>query len=259
VPSDAAFLHDDAKKYMKFLENHRKTFHDNLYSNHARNLISLWTAAQGRVSVLRDHLHKVSSGPVPFFSLRLGTTKSLAAYSVLTYLLGIGDRHLENLMWRRTDGALVGIDYGMAFGYATRKLPFPEMVPFRLTPVLQALFHPLSSTSMFQPLVRDVLDLAKKNQNAILPLVETFLVEPLSWWSEDRSDCDGSTCSRLHIMERKFSMENPASIIAAGMLLFSPTPFLRPIVFFANCFQLIPCCSWYLCYGTIFCDRFGRQ
>jgi len=61
--------------------------------------------------------------------LRENFTKSCAAYCVITYLLGIGDRHLENIMI--TDNAhMFNIDFGYVLG-KDPKLIAPE---FRLTP-----------------------------------------------------------------------------------------------------------------------------
>jgi phosphatidylinositol kinase/protein kinase (PI-3 family) len=56
----------------------------------------------------------------------------MGVFSVASYLMGIGDRHLENFLVDITDGEVLGIDFGFAFGSGVH-LPIPELVPFRLT------------------------------------------------------------------------------------------------------------------------------
>lgn len=53
--------------------------------------------------------------------------ESCASYCVITYLLGIGDRHLENLLIKN-NGKLFHIDFGYAMGEDPK--PFPP--PFKL-------------------------------------------------------------------------------------------------------------------------------
>ncbi len=59
-------------------------------------------------------------------SIRQRFMKSCAAYCVITYLFGIGDRHLENIMITNK-GKLFHIDYGYIMGYDAKPLSTPSM------------------------------------------------------------------------------------------------------------------------------------
>lgn len=70
--------------------------------------------------------------PAVWFERRLAYTRSVAVNSMVGYVLGIGDRHTQNILVDKTTAEFVHIDFGVIFGQG-RFLKIPELVPFRLT------------------------------------------------------------------------------------------------------------------------------
>lgn len=94
----------------------------------------------------RRALQRLSISPESYFILRQSFACSYAVLCIAHWLLGIGDRHLRNILVSVKDGRCVGIDFGSAFGTATQFLPVPELMPFRLTPHIVSLLQPLEET-----------------------------------------------------------------------------------------------------------------
>lgn len=77
-------------------------------------------------------LEKFSHSPYLWHAARKAYTRSCAVNSFVGNVLGIGDRHLFNILIKETTGELVHIDFGIVFEQG-KLLPVPERVPFRLT------------------------------------------------------------------------------------------------------------------------------
>lgn len=58
---------------------------------------------------------------------------SVAVMSMIGYIIGLGDRHLDNVLVDLKSGDVVHIDYNVSFEKG-KTLRVPEKVPFRLTP-----------------------------------------------------------------------------------------------------------------------------
>jgi len=62
----------------------------------------------------------LSASSEAYYRLRREFAVSHAQLCISHYILGIGDRHLSNFMVDLQTGAMVGIDFGHAFGSATQ-------------------------------------------------------------------------------------------------------------------------------------------
>ena len=83
----------------------------------------------GSILAYLQHHNPDPGGPYGVTAECMNTyVKSVAGYCVVTYLLGVGDRHLDNVMMQ-TAGNLFHIDFGFIFGRDPKPLP----PPFRFT------------------------------------------------------------------------------------------------------------------------------
>lgn len=64
---------------------------------------------------------------------------------IVHWLLGIGDRHLQNSLLSLETGQIIGIDFGRSFEFSNTEQAIPEMIPFRLTPNFCHLMMPYGS------------------------------------------------------------------------------------------------------------------
>lgn len=58
--------------------------------------------------------------PETFFNVRQQFVGSYSAVCASGYILGIGDRHLDNLLINTKTAKIIGIDFGYVFGTATQ-------------------------------------------------------------------------------------------------------------------------------------------
>ncbi|KAH0791359.1 PIKK family atypical protein kinase [Histomonas meleagridis] len=109
-------------------------------------------------------------------------TTSLAMTSMAGYILGLGDRHMCNIMIKKRSAKLVHIDFGDCFEVAMHRDKFPEVVPFRLTRMLQNALEVSRIEGTFRSCCQNVMELLRKNGNTIIGLLEVFIYDPLRQW-----------------------------------------------------------------------------
>ncbi|GET92463.1 phosphatidylinositol 3-kinase-like protein [Leishmania tarentolae] len=116
-----------------------------------------------------------------WLSYRQTYGQTLAAMSMVGYVLGLGDRHLNNLMLQG-NGTVVHIDFGDCFEVAMHRALYAEAVPFRLTRLLVCALGITSVDGVY----RMTCELAMKNLHRhsenLLSILEAFIYDPIINW-----------------------------------------------------------------------------
>lgn len=132
--------------------------------------------------VLRHFFFERFQDPDDWFDKRLAYTRSTAAISILGHVLGLGDRHCQNILLDTSTGEVVHIDLGVAFE-AGRILPKPETVPFRLTRDIIDGFGILGTEGVFRRCCEFTLEALRSDKDTIMTLLNVLRYDPLYSWS----------------------------------------------------------------------------
>lgn len=122
----------------------------------------------------------LSSSAECFVTLRQNFVTSYATMCVAHWVLGIGDRHLENTLVKVKSGRCVGIDFGLAFGGGVDQ-SVPELMPFRLTPQILGLLKPFTERDFLGSTMTHVLRALRRDSGPLLATLDIFIHEPLNW------------------------------------------------------------------------------
>ncbi|XP_027628659.1 serine-protein kinase ATM isoform X2 [Tupaia chinensis] len=120
--------------------------------------------------------------PAVWFEKRLAYTRSVATSSIVGYILGLGDRHVQNILINEQSAELVHIDLGVAFEQG-KILPTPETVPFRLTRDIVDGMGITGVEGVFRRCCEKTMEVMRNSQETLLTIVEVLLYDPLFDWT----------------------------------------------------------------------------
>lgn len=120
--------------------------------------------------------------PADWFVKRLAYTRSVAASSMVGYIVGLGDRHAMNILIDQATAEVVHIDLGVAFEQGLM-LKTPERVPFRLTRDIIDGMGITGVEGVFRRCCEETLSVMRTNKEALLTIVEVFIHDPLYKWA----------------------------------------------------------------------------
>ncbi|XP_078174265.1 serine/Threonine-kinase ATM-like protein isoform X2 [Carex rostrata] len=122
------------------------------------------------------------SQPVDWFGTRLSYTRSVAASSMVGYVVGLGDRHSMNILIDQKTAEVIHIDLGVAFEQGLM-LKTPERVPFRLTRDMIDGMGVTGVEGVFRRCCEETLSVMRTNKEALLTIIEVFIHDPLYKWA----------------------------------------------------------------------------
>jgi serine/threonine-protein kinase ATR len=118
-----------------------------------------------------------------WFETRLRYTRSVAVWSIVGYVLGLGDRHAENILVSQNTGACVHVDFSCLFDKA-KKLEIPETVPFRLTQNIVDGMGIMKTEGVFAASARLVVERLRVRKQGVVAVLTTFVNDPLLEWKK---------------------------------------------------------------------------
>ncbi|OAF71626.1 hypothetical protein A3Q56_00600 [Intoshia linei] len=120
--------------------------------------------------------------PTDWYRARNNYSRTVAVMSIVGYILGLGDRHGENILFDSTTGDCVHVDFSCLFN-AGEDLMVPEKVPFRLTRNMIYAMGPLGYEGVFRKACEVTLNVIKDQKDPLLSVLKSFLWDPLVEWN----------------------------------------------------------------------------
>ncbi|CAD5229780.1 unnamed protein product [Bursaphelenchus okinawaensis] len=159
-----------------------------LHSIYMQKLIPLFQTEMGL------YLRKTSLNPSAYYEKQRNYTVTTAAMSALGHIVGLGDRHLGNILVDGTNGDVMHVDFNLLFN-SGEMLTVPEIVPFRLTRNVVDGFGPTGVEGRFRCAFERIIKFLKSEKPAILRVLKSFIYDPLIDWRIDE-DNDHSSYAR---------------------------------------------------------------
>ncbi|UOH82515.1 hypothetical protein LQV05_005222 [Cryptococcus neoformans] len=120
--------------------------------------------------------------PSAWLSSRLAYSRTLAVMSMIGYILGLGDRHGENILFDGLSGDTVHVDLNCLFEKG-KTLEIPERVPFRLTQNMVDALGVTGVEGVFRKAAEITMSILRSNSDSLMSVLEAFVHDPLVEWT----------------------------------------------------------------------------
>ncbi|CAI6340552.1 unnamed protein product [Periconia digitata] len=128
-------------------------------------------------SVMSEWFLETFPEPEAWFAARLRYMRSCAVMSIVGHVLGLGDRHGENVLLEEGNGGTFHVDFNCLFdkGLTFEK---PELVPFRLTHNMVDAMGPSGVEGPFRATSEITYSILRQHLDTLITILETFVHDP---------------------------------------------------------------------------------
>jgi phosphatidylinositol kinase/protein kinase (PI-3 family) len=118
--------------------------------------------------------------PTPSLNLdaRIKFIQSYSVWCIAGYIIGLGDRHCDNILLHFDTGESSHVDFDCIFEKG-KKLPIPETVPFRLTRNILDVFGMIGERGTFIKTCEQVFRVLQSNNKNIIGFLSSFIHDPI--------------------------------------------------------------------------------
>ncbi|KAK9842495.1 hypothetical protein WJX81_002719 [Elliptochloris bilobata] len=139
------------------------------------------------LAMLPPRLHRWFLGgwsePATWHAARLAFARTTAVWSMVGHVVGLGDRHGENILLDAAAGDAVHVDFSVLFDKGLT-LALPEVVPFRLTQNMIDGFGVSGHEGVFRRTAEITLQVLRSHRETLVSVLETFVHDPLCEWAQ---------------------------------------------------------------------------
>lgn len=162
--------------------------------------------------------------PHNYYQARSTFINSTATMSIMCYILGIGDRHCENILLDTISGQLVHVDFNIIFN-SGENLGVPETVPFRLTHNMIDAMGVLGVEGPFRRCCEIILCIMQREKTALLSYLRPFVFDQLLGSDTERVDINAlkqitEIKSRLMGFVRKYQASTEIALSTEGQVAY---------------------------------------
>ena len=193
-------------------------------TDHAERITRFRQVCSRFVPVFHHYFLEHFASPSSWLHHRTSYIYSMAVASMVGYIVGLGDRHIQNILLDSGTCELIHIDLGVAFDTG-KLLKTPELVPFRLTRDMVDACGVGGLDGVYRRGCERVLRALRANASMVSVLLEVFVYDPLYRWTlspnkiqQLRPDSsDASNGRQSAAADEKAAADSVAGVAAGGL------------------------------------------